>query len=457
MRRPVSEHDTTIRSRRRTTPEPDPHTGAPMEPVSGGRVRRIVFPGEAPRPEPAPFEEPAPEPAPPPRRTYRRPADMAAIEADVDRIIGRRRSTGYRETRRETLEERTVYETPRGAVRAAEYTTPEGRRKAIYLSRRQGEAEKERRFLLSEVDKVIADVPGRRERVVEETGTERVPKGQAPAREHEKPTRTGKRRRAARRGPKATAPPRIVEPEEPEALETTHEEETAASEPEYRPQCAAVTKDGKQCRNSAKAGSKYCGSHQGHRPVSLKEIQAKADTKPRAAKAEDTRPGEAGRAGAEHQAQCAAFTRDGKQCRNSSRRSSKYCSAHKGYRPPSQAEWERRMDTKPRVAKAKDTKPSLKRGASTAKRASGSSKAAPRKAASKPAKKAATKSARKATKKTATRSTKKAGKRSSTAKKAAKKGAGARKTTSRKAARSAKQPARPAKKAGARKTGKKPS
>lgn len=44
----------------------------------------------------------------------------------------------------------------------------------------------------------------------------------------------------------------------------------AAAESEYRPQCSAITEDGAQCRNSARGGSKYCGSHFGYQPKTLK-------------------------------------------------------------------------------------------------------------------------------------------------------------------------------------------
>lgn len=57
-----------------------------------------------------------------------------------------------------------------------------------------------------------------------------------------------------------------------------------------RPQCGALSKAGDQCKNSARDGSKYCGSHKGYRPPA-KEVVAKAkDTKPVAKKAEDTKP-----------------------------------------------------------------------------------------------------------------------------------------------------------------------
>lgn len=84
----------------------------------------------------------------------------------------------------------------------------------------------------------------------------------------------------------------------------------AAAEPGYRPQCSALTEDGKQCRNSAREGSKYCGSHFGYQPRTLKgsakriegeewsdddkvtdrQTVTKADTRARVKGAPDTKP-----------------------------------------------------------------------------------------------------------------------------------------------------------------------
>ncbi|HJQ93293.1 MAG TPA: hypothetical protein VJ874_03285, partial [Candidatus Thermoplasmatota archaeon] len=76
----------------------------------------------------------------------------------------------------------------------------------------------------------------------------------------------------------------------------------------YKPQCGALTGDGKQCRNSARGASKYCASHKGYQPPALNGLaqrvegdkwsatdrrtdrQSKkiADTRPAVAKAADT-------------------------------------------------------------------------------------------------------------------------------------------------------------------------
>lgn len=76
----------------------------------------------------------------------------------------------------------------------------------------------------------------------------------------------------------------------------------------YRPQCVALTADGKQCRNSARGTSKYCAPHKGYQPPALKGLAQRiegdswsatdkrtdrqsrsiADTRPAVGKASDT-------------------------------------------------------------------------------------------------------------------------------------------------------------------------
>lgn len=57
-----------------------------------------------------------------------------------------------------------------------------------------------------------------------------------------------------------------------------------------RPQCVAVTPAGKQCQNSARAGSKYCGAHKSFQPPSAKKAAKAKDSKPAVKKAKDTKP-----------------------------------------------------------------------------------------------------------------------------------------------------------------------
>jgi hypothetical protein len=84
----------------------------------------------------------------------------------------------------------------------------------------------------------------------------------------------------------------------------------ASASDEYRPQCSALTADGKQCRNSAREGSKYCAPHFGYQPKTLKgsakhiegedwdpndqltdsQSVKKADIKARVRGAKDTKP-----------------------------------------------------------------------------------------------------------------------------------------------------------------------
>ena len=60
--------------------------------------------------------------------------------------------------------------------------------------------------------------------------------------------------------------------------------------------------------------------------------------------------------------QCSALTDEGHQCRNSARQTSKYCSSHFGYQPPTMAKAAaKREDTSPRVKDAPDTLPAVRR------------------------------------------------------------------------------------------------
>lgn len=88
------------------------------------------------------------------------------------------------------------------------------------------------------------------------------------------------------------------------------EDLTPEAEHSYRPQCAAVTADGQQCRNSARQGSKYCAPHFGYQPPTTKGLAQRiegeswsdkdkqtdaatlkeADVKPKVKKAKDTKP-----------------------------------------------------------------------------------------------------------------------------------------------------------------------
>jgi hypothetical protein len=84
----------------------------------------------------------------------------------------------------------------------------------------------------------------------------------------------------------------------------------SAAADEYRPQCSALTEEGKQCRNSAREGSKYCAPHFGYQPKTVRgaaqhiegddwdpndkltdaQSVKKADIKARVPGAKDTKP-----------------------------------------------------------------------------------------------------------------------------------------------------------------------
>lgn len=81
------------------------------------------------------------------------------------------------------------------------------------------------------------------------------------------------------------------------------------SDADYQPQCAALTEDGQQCRNSARGVSRYCSSHKGYQPPTAKGLAQRiegdawdprddvtdhqsvrgADTRPVVRKAKDTK------------------------------------------------------------------------------------------------------------------------------------------------------------------------
>lgn len=58
--------------------------------------------------------------------------------------------------------------------------------------------------------------------------------------------------------------------------------------------------------------------------------------------------------------QCQALTQVGRQCRNTSRHDSRYCTSHKGYHPPAAGSVTVESDTAPRNRRAVDTLPSTR-------------------------------------------------------------------------------------------------
>lgn len=69
------------------------------------------------------------------------------------------------------------------------------------------------------------------------------------------------------------------------------EDLTPKVEHSLRPQCSALTEDGKQCRNSARHESKYCASHFGYQPPQIAKAEAnRKDTQARVKGAPDTVP-----------------------------------------------------------------------------------------------------------------------------------------------------------------------
>ncbi len=360
MAKPLTEHSTKLRAgkgdKAPLASSSQPARSRVLEPVEGGRVRRIVFEGDEPVPAPTPVRSAQRRAADEWMPRHR--ADMDDIEFEVDhldRIKPRRKASVDPKSRIETG---TLYETERGGVHEARQMTSRGERRVLYTSKRDGDRIEERRFSGRMVDEILAkrDAPVEEE-VVREESVEYVSRKRRVVEEvvvEPKKAKKPKVEKATKKtSPKVAKEAKAVKPAKKVAPVVAPVEES-----EYQPQCAAVTKGGVQCRNSAKDGSRHCGSHQGYKPVSARDL---ADTAPVHAGAADTLPGQ-GRektAGGK-QAQCGAYTSSGMQCRNSSRKNSKYCGAHKGYRAPSKAQLESRLDTKPRWDKAPDTLPDVK-------------------------------------------------------------------------------------------------
>jgi hypothetical protein len=333
----------------------DASAGRSFELVQGGPVRRIHFDAEQRdevRPEPTHFEESIEV-----RRVYRprHVAPMPEIEFEVDHLDSIR--AGFRPkgvpVGRTDLRRRAdlLYETDRGSVLGT--SSPVSGRQVLYT---QGESVlTRRRFTEAAVDAVIKDVRLDDDTIVRESVTEYVPRSRAEGR-----TTKQVRGRPVRRASPANATRVKPAPKAVPAAKAVRVAKAAPAAPGSQPQCVAVTPAGKQCRNPCRAGSQYCGAHKGFRPPSASALLAAAkDTKPRVKRAPDTKPGHGGATSKEGlQAQCAAITTDGKQCRNSSRHGSKYCGAHKGYQPAAAAQ--RLADTKPST-RGKDTKPTVRK------------------------------------------------------------------------------------------------
>lgn len=143
----------------------------------------------------------------------------------------------------------------------------------------------------------------------------------------------------------------------------------ATADEAYRPQCVALRNDGIQCRNSSRTGSKYCSSHFGYQPRTPEGVVRLTDTMSKVARI-DTPTSFAGDATAAttQGAQCQALTATGrgtKQCKNTVRPGSQFCVTHQGYRSPTPQRVVRGRDSQPRVRGAPDTRPAVRRRATT--------------------------------------------------------------------------------------------
>lgn len=154
----------------------------------------------------------------------------------------------------------------------------------------------------------------------------------------------------------------------------------AARQKHLQAQCAALTEEGHQCRNSTHKGSRYCASHENYRAPTARAFVEGLDTTPRVAAAPDTTPAVLGvrstskgsgqvrteavtESGSAYRPQCAAVIEGGDQCRNSARQGSRYCASHRGYHPKGVAALLAQRDIKPRVKRAEDSAPVLRAAA----------------------------------------------------------------------------------------------
>jgi hypothetical protein len=281
----------------------------------------------------------------------RRNASMEEIHADIDNLGATRTST-YRSS---SFRSRTVYSTERGAVTKA---SQDGQ-SALYVTSRRGVSERQKRFTSTLVDKVIEDVdlaaPPRTTGPYVHNGYTLHSRSVQLKGGGEQTIYFFSKGKPKSGTPCALPAGYVVGVNERTGLPFLRRERSEG-EKEYKPQCSAVTEDGKQCRNSARGDSKYCSSHAGYQPKALATV---VDTKPRH-DAKDTKAVSEGKGKAGAAVQCTAITADGKQCRNNARDGKTTCASHRNYRAPSKGQVVARIDTKPRWSKAKDTKPTTR-------------------------------------------------------------------------------------------------
>lgn len=168
----------------------------------------------------------------------------------------------------------------------------------------------------AQVDRITRRVKGTRKEVVTETVTEWVegPMGSGPINvEEATPTATLDEAWAgepeSRDRPKRRFAWFSTSKPGKKAKPAKAAKEPASTDKEYQPQCSALTDHGAQCRNSARNGSKYCISHFGYQPPTVKGLAqriegdawdpadkltdrqsvASVDTRPAVRKAPDTR------------------------------------------------------------------------------------------------------------------------------------------------------------------------
>lgn len=160
------------------------------------------------------------------------------------------------------------------------------------------------------VDKITRKVKSRRKEVVTETVTEWVegPVGSGPIAVEDEPAPAVAETRQDQPDPRKTRPKRRFSLFRKAKADETADPRSKGGK-DYQPQCAALTADGAQCRNSSRDGSRYCISHFGYQPPTTKGLAQRiegdawdpgdsltdrdsvrsVDTRPAVSKARDTR------------------------------------------------------------------------------------------------------------------------------------------------------------------------
>lgn len=254
MPKPIAETSTTIKAGKSKHKVTRDVNEAPrrdlLQPVGGGRVRRVEFEPEV---ETRTAEV---------RYQPKHDASMDHIHFEVDNID--RLQRGVEPRRATALESKRVFETKKGGVNATDVDTHRGRRRVLYTERKRGERTEETRFHSGLVDKIIAErYKGGPQ--FEEVDEEKPRFGLFKKKDDAKP--------ATRTRRKETVTTTVTKGGKTTTSTTTKTSGWSPDEPKAdTKQCAAYTKDGDQCKRNARKRAKYCTQHRNYRAPSKKDL-----------------------------------------------------------------------------------------------------------------------------------------------------------------------------------------